>query len=124
MHVDSLGRGGRAPDGLGFAREGFEGLFHCCGRRRGSVDESYRGAFRVSVEDGNTVAGCGDADGVRGVQVERGVRGVDRAEDLGELPFHLLFLPTDQGDDIVEDVEGGDAWVTCAGDGLHRRDHD
>lgn len=50
--------------------------------------------------------------------------GGEAAEDLGELPLHLLLLATDKGDDVVEDVERGDARIPCARNGLHRRDHD
>jgi hypothetical protein len=74
----------------------------------------------VPVDDGHAVARGRDADGLVRAEVERGRIGREAAEDLGRLPLDLLLLAADVGHDVVEDVEGGNAGVAAAGDGLHR----
>ena len=46
------------------------------------------------------------------------------AEQLEGLGFHFFFFAADEGDDVVEDVHGGDAGVASAADGLHGGDKD
>src|ERR1035438_6493050 len=48
----------------------------------------------------------------------------ERAKQLLRLLFHLLFFVLDVGDDVAEDVEGRDSWISGAAHGLHRYCHD
>ena len=45
------------------------------------------------------------------------------AEDLAGLGLDLLLLALDEGDDVGDRVEGGDARVARAAQGLHAHDH-
>src|ERR1035441_1464940 len=48
----------------------------------------------------------------------------ERSEQLLRLLFHLLFFVLDVGDDVAQDVERRNAWVSSSANGLHRYCHD
>ena len=76
----------------------------------------------MPIDDGHACARRRDAEGLACAHVERDaaiVRVYEAAEDLERLPLELFFFARDEGDDVVEDVEGRDAGVACARDGLH-----
>jgi hypothetical protein len=78
----------------------------------------------VAIDDGDSVARRRDGDGALLVIVEPFPTWRDTAHDLGRLPLDLLLLSPDEGDDVVEDVHGGDTGVAAAGDGLEGGDED
>lgn len=124
MHMNRLFRRARAPQLLRLAIERPQRVLDLLRARRGPPREPDARALEVAVEDRDAVAVRRDLHGMLGVHVEGGLVVRQAAEDLGELPFDLLLFFADVGNDVVEDVERGDAGVTRAGDGLHRRDHD
>ena len=76
-------------------------------------------ALGVAVFYGDAVAVGGEA-GVEGVDAAAG----ESAKKLDNFFLELFFFVLDEGDDVAEDVEGGDAGVACAGDGLEGGDEE
>ena len=140
VHDDRVARRGRTAERARVGGERGEGLADLLGRGRGPLGEAHGDARCVPVDDGDAVARCADAEGVFGVHVEGLYAGIgagggavvvvlvfrvgDAAEDFERFPFYFFFLALDVGDDVVEDVEGGNAGVACAGDGLEGGDDD
>lgn len=76
----------------------------------------------MSVDNGDAVAGSRHAGFGKGSEGRGG--GVEAAEDLESFPFHLFFLARDERNNIINDIKGGNAWVTSTRDGLHCLDED
>lgn len=120
--LDGGGRGAVAAEGLGLADVGAQGVLDLLGAGGGAAGEAQADAGGVAVDDGD--AGAGGADLEVGAVLEGGGVGGDGAEDLLGLGLELVLLALDEGDDVVDDVEGGDAGVAGAGDGLEGDDGD
>lgn len=76
----------------------------------------------MAVQDGDAVAGGGDAEPLL---VNKGGAVVgDGAEDLAGLGLELVLLAADEGDDVVNHVHARHARVAGARDGLHGDDAD
>lgn len=125
VDIDGVKRGRGAGESLGDGGVGNESLADLLGARGRPAGEANGDGHGMAIDDGDAVAGRRDAEGMGSVHVEGELAVVvldDAAEDLEGLPFDLFFLAGDVGDDVVGDVEGGDAGVARAGDGLHGGD--
>lgn len=121
---DGLGWGGGDAKVLRVACVFSESVFDLCDGGRGRSGKLDRDASGMAVDDGDTGACGGDVDLFGRVEVERLVVGCDAAEDLVGLPFDLVFFATDEGDDVVHDIQAAYAGVACARDGLEGGDDD
>ena len=125
---------GRAAEFLGFGGVFAEGGFHLFGgweRGGGAVTIAIAIATILEAEGyeshvavGDADAGTGCADGEVGLVGKGGQVWVEGSEDLLGFGFKFIFFAGDVGDDVVEDVHGGDAGVAGAGDGLGGEDFD
>ena len=73
----------------------------------------------MSVFDGDTVAVGADGEVGRNY-----LASLEFAEKFAGLFLHLLFFILDEGHDVAEDVQGGNAGIARAADRLHGYDKD
>lgn len=76
----------------------------------------------VSVHNSNTGA-LGRDLGLLNVGERSGV-GVDSSQDLSSLPFNLLLLSSNEGDNVVQNVHRRNSGVSSSRDSLESGDHD
>jgi len=83
VNKDGLFGGGRATEFLNLGVERSEGVLDLLRGRRRSTSESNRGAFEVTIENGNSVTGCGNLHRVFAVHFEGRCVVRESTENLG-----------------------------------------
>ena len=118
-HHHGLLRRTRTPDPLRLAHILAQRAPDVRHRRGRPPREPQRHARGVPVQHGDARARRGDAQ-----RVVRELRGGarERPEDLARLRLELVLLAADERHHVVQDVQGGDARVAGAGDGLQGDD--
>jgi hypothetical protein len=82
--------------------------------KRGNFFEADGEAFGVAIFYRHAIAMGADAE----ASFDE-ASAIPAAEKLLRLFFHFFFFATDERDDIAENVEGSDAGIASAGNGLH-----